>query len=301
MNWRRGFLRLWVVASALWIAAVWLVSRSGDPADARLAIAVIPPLAVMLGAALAWTVRYLLAWAVRFLCVAAGALAALNASELNASDDVQELRRDIARAGNVERAIETSDTRLGRLIRQVTTIQNETNERVQAVWAETDDPALTSPLLPPAVTDPSQIAAAQRVIELKLPLARAAMSKVETLIREERQRIEDSVQAPNTSTRRRLLKVLDERHARMRALLTKYADLNIRALMELSATLGVLSSQSGRYRVAGEDTIIFDDADAVRAYNVHLSALHKILAEEQALEQEMARETESPRARWFAD
>jgi hypothetical protein len=191
-----------------------------------------------------------------------------------------------------EKVLANSTTNMAALIRKASSLGQEANTKISAIFAELDDPLFGAPLGPETISNTDAINRTQTKANEKAALARTAMQRVDAVLANELQQDKQLADGFSETTARDFIYGVERRHARHRSLYQRQADLMVEGLEELSAALAFVRSRAGAYRIENGN-IEFHSTEDVAAYNAHFLKLQDIVVKQGQLNNDLRAEQET--------
>ena len=117
------------------------------------------------------------------------------------------------------------------------------------------------------------------------------MPRIDSILQNEMKQLQMFGEGFSKDMTANVLKGTTRRHERHRTLYQRQADLNVRFLEEMQATLSFLNSHAGEYKIA-DGRVVFQSQSDADLYNSHFSKLQALAAEQETLDQAFRQELE---------
>jgi len=208
--------------------------------------------------------------------------------------DVRRFQSELRSAGPADRekVLATSTTQMGALWRGAVALSQEANTKISAIFAELDDPLLENVLTAESLNNMDAINKAETMANEKAAVARTAMQRIDAALANELQQDQKLASEFSETTASDFIQGVEERHVRHRALYQRRADLGVKTLEELVATLAFVSARAGNYRIEN-GKINFQSPEDADGYDAHLSKLQALVSQEDQLNKDIQAEEEN--------
>jgi hypothetical protein len=216
--------------------------------------------------------------------------------------DARQFASEIRSSGPADfwKSLANSETQLGAILRGTASLAQEANSKIDAIFAELNDPLLDNALTLETLGNQVAISQTQKMAEKKLILARTAMQRVDPILANALQQTKQLAAGLSEMSANDVIRRFKDIYALARSFDQREADLHLATLEEISATLAFFSSRAGSYQIAN-GTINFERPEDIETYNTRVSKMEAIAGQKDQLIKDWQANQEGAAGRMFGD